>query len=147
MRIVVEGSTSKNVFKQVARLRSEDAAMLSRGSRLLGGVYLLGYSIECYLKYAACERNEWQRLPKVIRLDDSSRDADLYTHNWPLLVHVAGLSPGFKKQPRLDALYSGLSEQWTPSLRYRSTPFIGKDGRELYSDLEQFYKTLAELVP
>jgi hypothetical protein len=147
MRVITPGPTGKNVFKEVARLRSRDAEILRNKARLHGAVYLLGYSIECYLKFAACERNEWVKLPESVRMAGHQRDIRLYVHDWPVLVEVAGILPSLQRQREIDALYSALSEQWGPDLRYRTAPFAGNQGRDLYNELGQLYQFLKELVP
>ncbi len=147
MRVITHGPTRKNVFKEVARLRSRDAKILLDEARLLGAVYLLGYSIECYLKFAACERNEWARLPEVVRVPGHPCDVRLYVHDWAVLVEVAGILASLRSQREIDALYSALSEQWGPNLRYRTAAFAGNQGRDLYNELVQLYHFLKELVP
>lgn len=45
----MEPSTPEE-WVEVAKERSQDARILSGGSRSLGAVYMAGYAIECYLK-------------------------------------------------------------------------------------------------
>jgi hypothetical protein len=147
MRVIAHGPTGKNVFKEVARLRSQDAQILRRGTRWLGAVYLLGYSIECYLKFAVCERNGWDRLPEEVRIAGQQRNVRLYIHDWPLLVEVAGITRSLQKQREINAVYSALGEQWGTNLRYRTAQFAGNEGANLYNDLTQLYQFLKDLVP
>ena len=147
MQVITHGPTSKNVFKEVARLRSQDADVLLKENRLLGAVYLLGYSIECYLKFAACERNEWERLPKEVLMDGHHKETKLYVHKWWVLVEAAGIARSIRGQREIDAIYSALCEQWEPSLRYRTKQFAGKKGHDLYNDLTQLYQFLRETIP
>lgn len=147
MRVISRGPTKKNVFKEVARLRSRDADLLMANHRALGAVYLLGYSIECYLKFAVCERNEWESLPEKVRLAPGEGDTRLYVHEWPILVEVAGLRWSIAHQSGINAIYSALCEQWGPRLRYRTAPFAGREGSDLYKDQAQLYQFLQELIP
>ena len=147
MRIIIPGATRKNVFKEVARLRNQDAEVLFDEEHLLGSVYLLGYSIECYLKYTVCERNGWNRLPEKVQIPGYVKEKDLYTHDWPVLVEVAGISRSIREQKEIDAIYSALCEQWGPELRYRTKPFSDQEGTDLYKDLAQLYQFLKEIVP
>jgi hypothetical protein len=147
MRVITPGPTRKNVFKEIARLRSQDADVLLRGDRLLGAVYLLGYSIECYLKFAICERRGWPTLPEKVRIPGATEDVKLYVHDWPLLVEVAGIAASIRLQHEIDGIYSDLIERWGPALRYRTARFSATEGRDLYNDLGSVYQFLKELIP
>jgi hypothetical protein len=81
------------------------------------------------------------------RVPGHPRDVRLYVHDWSVLVEVAGIMPIFRRQREVEALYSGLSEQWGPSLRYRTAAFAGNQGRKLYNELSQLYECLREIVP
>jgi hypothetical protein len=142
MEVVTEGPTRKNVFKEIARIRSEDARVLLEENRLLGAIYLVGYSIECYLKFISCEQNEWTRLPAEIRFVAGSKTVALYTHDWSTLVEVAGILPSIQEQHDIKVLYFSLSEQWGPSLRYQTRS--SASSRTLYKELMQFYAFLQE---
>jgi hypothetical protein len=147
MRIVTPGPTRKNVFKEVSRLRSVDADVLKKNGRLLGAAYLLGYSIECYLKFAACERNGWERLPEKVRLAASRQERNLYVHDWPVLVEAAGIARSIQRQRPVNAIYSALCRQWGPELRYRTARLEGLEGENLYNDLLRIYEFLKRHIP
>ena len=112
--------TRKNVFKEVARLRREDSKHLLNAKRLNGAVYLMGYAIECHLKFAVCEHNNWSQLPRGKQTICGIQFPDLYTHNWDHLIEAAQLRRALKAQPRMEAIFSELTEAWGPKLRYQS---------------------------
>src|SRR5579862_3771434 len=147
MRIVEHGPTRKNVFKEVARLRSQDAEVLFDEQHLLGSVYLLGYSIECYLKFSVCDRRGWRTLPVTVQMTSSAKNTNLYVHDWSVLAEVAGINRSIRKQKEINSIYSALCEQWGPELRYRTKQFSGREGTDLYNELAQLYQFLKEIVP
>ncbi|MES2705454.1 MAG: hypothetical protein V4726_02515 [Verrucomicrobiota bacterium] len=133
--------TRGTVFKAVARLRFAEAEVLQHQKHLLGAVYLVGYAIECHLKYAVCATNEFLLLPSFACLSDGKL-RKLYTHEWDVLVAAAQLRPSFKAEPRMEAIYTSLALTWAPSLRYRTKPFEESEGRRLYRSLAALYQFL-----
>ena len=132
---------------EVAKLRADDAKQLMRASRLNGALYLMGYAVECHLKFAVCDRNEWSYLPVGKVQVGSHQFSDLYTHDWDALVSAAQLRSTLMDQPLLNALYSSVVEQWGPFLRYQSKQFAIQTGRQLYNDLVELYCFLKETAP
>ena len=133
---IERGGTRGTVFRAVAELRIRDAKALLDARRLNGAIYLAGYSIECYLKYAYCERSRTIHLP-----------ADLETHRWDTLVESAGLVGDLKSAPKIFGLYSALADAWGPSLRYETGPYHPGQALRLYKEFSQLYQFLRELVP
>lgn len=107
----------------------------------------MGYAIECHLKFAVCDQNGWLRLPDEPQIINSVRFRDLYTHDWDVLVRAAQLHRGLSVQPKMNALYMELVEEWGPSLRYQSNLFDPADGTRLYKGLEELYLYFTEQVP
>jgi hypothetical protein len=131
-----KGGTRGTVFREVARLRIEDAKSLSESARYNGSIYLAGYTIECQLKYAYCKRKKTIFLP-----------AELEVHDWDSLVEAAGLWGEIQIQPQMAALYSALAELWGPTLRYRTKAYSRAEGLRLYSEMKQPYQFINELEP
>ncbi len=140
-----EKLTRKAVFKDVAKLRLDDASQLLKEKRFNGAIYLLGYAIECHLKFAVCERNEWNELPE--KIPQGGKQVNLYVHNWDVLVEAAQLRPLLNRKPLIFAAYSAMVEQWGPSLRYRTKLFSKTEGHRLYKQLEELYQFFRESVP
>jgi hypothetical protein len=132
----VKGGTRKTVYRDVARLRNDDAKVLLEKNRRNGAIYLAGYAVECQLKYAYCQRRDLVNLP-----------ADLEKHDWDLLVTKAGLLKDIKLQPAMDAIYSGLAGIWGPSLRYRTANYSENEAKRLYNEMNQLYMFFKDLVP
>ena len=108
-RQTAPGGTRGTVFKEVGRIRREDAAVLFEARRYRGAIYLAGYAIECLLKWAVTERCEITYLP-----------AELETHDWDTLLPEAGLTHSLRSNRPLRVVYSELAELWGPELRYLS---------------------------
>lgn len=62
-RRVSPGGTRATVFREVARIRRDDGAVLFEARRYRGALYLGGYAIECLLKWAATRRHGLTYLP------------------------------------------------------------------------------------
>lgn len=113
-----------------------DAKTLLNARRYNGAIYLAGYAIECHLKYRYCARKEEIYLP-----------ATCETHSWDFLIEAAGLSADLRTAPKILAIYSALDDQWGSSLRYRMHPYRQNDAVRLYSEFQELYLFLRELIP
>lgn len=133
---IAKGGTRGTVYRDVARMRMEDAEALFEQNRFNGGIYLAGYAVECHLKYAVCETNEEIYLP-----------AKFEVHDWDKLVEGAQLRTSIRKQKQVAAIYDALVEVWGPSLRYRTRLFDGKEAGVTYTEMKQLYQHLIETVP
>ena len=129
------GKTRKTVYRAVARLRNDDAKVLLDKKRNNGAVYLVGYAVECQLKYAFCQRKNLVELPEKLE-----------THDWDRLVTSAGLLNDIKLQPAMYAVYSALANVWGPSLRYQTQNYSENEAKQLYNQMNQLYKFLQDLV-
>jgi hypothetical protein len=130
------GGTRGTVFREVARIRMADAASLLASGRHSGAIYLAGYAIECHLKFAYCCRREKVYLPEHLEV-----------HDWDRIINAAGLLPDIRQESNMDALYSTLLVEWGPMLRYRTTKYSEVEANRLYSQMDQLYVYLKELVP
>jgi hypothetical protein len=131
-----KGATRGTRYREIARLRIDDAKALLAAKRDHGAIYLAGYAIECHLKFAVCERNSCVELP-----------AELETHDWDRLIDAAGLHEKLNQQRSIATIYAALSELWGPELRYRTKSFGPREGGKLYNEMEELYQFLKELVP
>lgn len=130
------GGTRGIVFREIARMRLEDAKILLNETRFSGAIYLAGYAIECQLKYAFCARNNQFDLP-----------ARLETHDWEHLLAAAGRAGHIKTQRPIMVIYEALVERWGPALRYRTRQYAPTEALRLYNDMEALYDFLNEIVP
>lgn len=132
-RTITPGGTRGTLFREVARVRLEDAGVLLAQRRQGGAVYLAGYAVECLLKWAITERLEEAYLP-----------AEFETHDLDELLTAAGLHNSIKQDRQLWAAYSSLSESWGPELRYLAKAPKQIDAERLYREIEQVYSWIAE---
>jgi HEPN domain-containing protein len=135
-RRIPRGGTRGTVYREVARLRCQDALSLLNSQRYNGSVYLAGYAIECQLKFAICRRKGKVYLP-----------ANLEVHDWDKLVAAAGLLPEIKAQRVMAALYFALTDSWGPTIRYRTSLYPANQAKQLFNEMNQLYAFLNELVP
>jgi len=132
-RRIAPGGTRGSVFKEVARIRREDAATLFNARRYRGAIHLAGYAVECVLKWAVTERYEITYLP-----------AELETHDWDTLLPETGLANSLRTNHALRAVYSELAEHWGPELRYLSKEPARPEAERLYQQMEQVYRWVNE---
>src|SRR2546428_385041 len=132
-RSISPGGTRGTVFKEVARSRRADAAVLLEHRRYAGAVYLAGYAVECLLKWAVTARRNLIYLP-----------AELEVHDWDTLLGEAGIEPTLHSEPTLSAIYSELVERWAPELRYLAKEPKAKDAQRLCQNMNLLYAWIVE---
>lgn len=132
-RSITPGGTRGTLFREVARVRLEDAAVLLEQKRYGGAIYLAGYAVECLLKWAVTERQSCIYLP-----------AEFEVHDLDELLVAAGLHDRLQSTGQLWAVYSDLNEAWGPDLRYHAKGPKPKDAERLYQAIEQVYEWLEE---
>ena len=128
--------TRGTVFRDIAKMRLEDAAVLLGDRRFNGAIYIAGYAIECYLKYCYCQKRAQTHLPGYLEV-----------HRWDILVEAAGVERDLRSSRIIYDIYSALSEAWTPDLRYATRQLNAVEARALYKRIAQLYQYLRELVP
>ena len=103
----------KGRFWQVAEERWKDAECLHRSGRFDGAVYLCGYVLECFLKYAVCVRRGQAGL--------TEREAKSLGHNLAELLDTAGFRGILYEGKRQDLLlaFDRLNNRWSTELRYQ----------------------------
>lgn len=132
-RKIGPGGTRGSVFREAARNRRDDAAVLFHARRYAGAIYLAGYSVECLLKWAVTVRRNVLRLP-----------ADLETHNLDKLLAESGLVEMLKSNHLLFAMYSELAHEWGTDLRYLANLVERNDAERLYRQMNQIYGWINE---
>src|SRR5437773_2147938 len=118
-RRIPPGGTRGTVFREIARIRRDDAAILFKARRYRGAIYLAGYAIECLLKWAITTHRQVTYLP-----------ADLETHDWDTLLPETGLAVSLRTNASMRAVYSDIAELWGPELRYLSKEPARPDAEE-----------------
>lgn len=139
--------TRGTVFQSVARLRVAESRVLLDKGYSRGAVYLAGYAVECQLKYAVCRRNGCTELPARVKFAPGQREKTLYVHDWSLLLTAAQMQRLLSCQPRMEALFSRLSDLWGPALRYRTAAYQPREASALYGEIIALYHCLQELEP
>ena len=102
----------------LARLRLQDAALLSRGGRFDGAYYLFGLAIECALKACICRKVRRYDFPDK-KLADRS-----YQHDLSKLVEAAGLEAARLAMEKADPQFAanwGIVKDWSNEDRYVTT--------------------------
>lgn len=108
--------TRSTVYKDAGDARLEETEILEE-PRPSGAVYLAGYLIECYIKWALCERNGvtyLQELPDKELADKltSGRGHDLET-----LCAVSGYANHLTANHLLRRAFQVVAA-WSPNIRY-----------------------------
>lgn len=109
---------NRSEFQTLARVRLQDARVLSQAGRFDGAYYLFGLAIECALKACIC-RN-------IRRYDFPDRDLAHKSnqHELSALVKVAGLGATLDAQLKADAAFTAnwlIAEGWSIQSRYSSS--------------------------
>jgi hypothetical protein len=132
-RRLPRGGARGTLFLEVARLRFADATALFQAARYNCSIYIIGYAIECSLKWAATVRRGRTYLPE-----------DLENHNWDTLLAAAGLINPLNVNPVLKAIYSTVADRWHPSLRYNARAFSRNDTRTLHNQFKEVFDWIVE---
>lgn len=132
-RTIQPGGTRGTVFREIARIRLQDASVLLGHHRLRGAVYLAGYSIECILKWAVTSHRDLVYLP-----------ADLENHDWNCLLVESGLSAALRQDKSAAAIFSELADIWGPELRYLAKEPLTREAAALYERFVILYDWINE---
>jgi HEPN domain-containing protein len=130
---IKKGGTRGTLFKEVAKMRLEDAAVLLRGKRYHGAIYLSGYAVECALKWAITVNIGSPYLPK-----------EFETHNLEAFIHKAGLLSSLQRDSAISSLYSVIVDEWEPSRRYSAARISKHQATTLYNQARQVYEWIIE---
>ncbi len=132
-RRIGPGGTPGTIFKELARLRLGDAAVLLDQNRFGGAIYLAGYAVECLLKWTITQRRECVYLPGVFEI-----------HDLGALLSEAGLQPLLREETELRDVFWALADQWGPELRYLAKAPEPLRARRLYQQIAKVYDWIVE---
>lgn len=127
------GGTRGTLFLQVARLRLDDATALILAARYNGAMYIIGYSIECALKWAIAIRRGAIHLP-----------AELEHHHWDVLLSSSGLRNALDANPVLSAIYSTLADRWHPNIRYTAQSYSRRQAERIRDQYKEVFNWIIE---
>jgi hypothetical protein len=128
-----KGGTRGTLFKELARMRLEDARILLAQKRNRGALYLAGYSVECALKWAITRQREEVYLP-----------ASLEIHDLDKLMGESGLAAQLQRDSAIAPFFSALVDEWGPQGRYDAGRLDDQKARLLYNQIKQVYSWLVE---
>ncbi|MCX7044003.1 MAG: hypothetical protein NTX50_00765 [Candidatus Sumerlaeota bacterium] len=136
IRVPDTKDTKASVYKEAGDARYAEAKALEN-QYPSGAIYLAGYLVECYLKWALCLRNGVQRIKE---LQDKSL-ADLITsakgHDLELLCEIAKYDKHYENNAEIKIAFMKAAE-WNPNIRY-----LGKCAE--YHDAVQFMAAVRKL--
>ena len=121
------------MFRAVARVRLEDAAVLLEQKRYAGAIYLAGYAVECLLKWAITRRRECVYLA-----------SEFETHNLDTLLLEAGLAANLYQGSVLGDSFAALADSWGPELRYLAKAPESRTAGKLYTEICRVYDWITE---
>jgi HEPN domain-containing protein len=130
---IAKGGTRLSLFRQVALERFRDADLLAKHGRSYAAVYLAGYAVECLLKLAVGKKTGSHLLPAIHE-----------HHELDVLLSKSGLQPSLQKQQGLQAIFSEISQEWGPHLRYRTSLLCAKESDLLFQRMNELYKWLLQ---
>lgn len=133
---VRRGSTRGTVFREVARIRLEDAEVLLDRRRHGGAVYLAGYAVECAFKFAITRRRGEPYLP-----------AEMEIHKLDDLLDKSGLKTSMDKDEQTSAAYAEIADYWQPARRYSAAIVSHHDAQRLCKMVRQLYSWIIEHAP
>jgi hypothetical protein len=99
-----------NRFRQAAEERWKDARCLHESRRFEGAIYLCGYVLECFLKFAYCGL-------KNLRCMDL-REAKRLSHDLSAWLDARGLGAALGKSRDLEVAFARINNRWAPEMRY-----------------------------
>ncbi|MBI3922879.1 MAG: hypothetical protein HY318_15770 [Armatimonadetes bacterium] len=108
--------TKSTVYGEAGEARYQEAEYL-KDVHPSGAIYLAGYLVECYLKWALCERNQIQYLQELSDSDLADRLTSSAGHDLEALCAVTTYSQHVLKAPRVQRAFR-IAAKWSPNLRY-----------------------------
>jgi hypothetical protein len=130
---IARGGTRGTLFLSVARMRLDDGTALISAKRYNCAMYIVGYAIECALKWAIAERYGETHLP-----------AALEHHRWDELLDTSGLRTSLTTNPVLSAIYSSLADSWHPSMRYMQQIYTRNEAEFLHRQYREMFNWIVE---
>jgi HEPN domain-containing protein len=105
---------SRTTLQKLARARADDAAVLIKGGRYDGAVYLYGYVVELRLKARICRTLNWPGFPETHKEFESYKS--LKTHDLDVLLALSGREAAVKAKNMTEW---SIVAAWDPEIRYR----------------------------
>jgi len=96
-------------------------------------MYIVGYAIECALKWAI-----------AVRRGDIHLAPELEHHGWDRLLDASGLTNALNANPVLNAVYSTLADSWHPSMRYTALKYSRSQAESLYGQYREIFNWIVE---
>jgi hypothetical protein len=110
------GTLNRDDFRELARLRYQEAKALLANALFSGAYYLGGYAVECALKAAIARQTRRYDFP------DLSRTQSSHTHDLATLVRIAGLEKNLDAVLRSNSRFADnwyVVKDWTIQSRYQ----------------------------
>lgn len=116
IRVPETKKTRASVYKEAGTARFAEARFLEK-EHPSGAIYLAGYLVECYLKWALCERNQVSYLQDL----PDRRLGEILTsgsgHNLEDLCTIAGYDVHFTGDQVVARAFQ-VASVWSPNVRY-----------------------------
>jgi hypothetical protein len=96
-------------------------------------MYIVGYAIECALKWAI-----------AVRRGDTYLAREEEHHNWDRLLNAAGLRNSLDANPLLSAIYSTLIDRWNPNMRYSGETYSRNEAQNLHDQYKEVFDWILE---
>jgi len=108
-------------LREIAESRLAEADVLAQRGYSAACVYLAGYAVECYLKYAICRRLDWDALLGAFKV-----------HDLEGLLLYSGLDKELRSDANVSANFRRVCSLWSmdaaDSVRYRRPSEFTVDG-------------------
>jgi len=124
-------------FQALAKLHLKNGEALLKAQLFAGAYYITGYAVECALKAAVAKLFRYTpdfEFPAEKRAAGRG-GLDLYSHDLPFLVRVAGLTLDWASELDADAALKenwNIAKNWTPESRYQLTR-SAQEAQDYYS--------------
>ncbi len=107
-------SLDRQILKDLALARREDATVLIQNQRFAAAYYLSGYVVECALKACIARQTREHEFP------DKNRVNSNWTHKLPQLLGLTQIPDqrDFGGDPVLEKHWSLVSNRWSEDCRY-----------------------------
>ncbi|MCX7011820.1 MAG: hypothetical protein NTW86_04515 [Candidatus Sumerlaeota bacterium] len=116
IRVPDTKTTKAAVYKEAGEARYEEAVFLE-DSHPSGAIYLAGYLVECYLKWAVCARNKVQYLQDLPDTRLAQALASGQGHNLEAICRMTGYDVHFRDNERVKRAFQ-MATAWSPNIRY-----------------------------
>ena len=100
-----------------AQAKLDDASILMQNRRYSNAYYLAGYAVELGLKACIAAQINAETIP------DKAFIKDIFTHEFPKLIGLAGLTTELKNQMEKDSEFGAnwaIARGWSPDVRYET---------------------------